>query len=605
MAPRKRSKQHGNKKKPANERGSRNRGQTQISLFELEDRPQQPRGKTQPVPSAKKPQRRSPPSKAVVAPQAAEKPREPAPEEAPIKNPPNAAERMAADQREISVSEFFTKNRHLLGFDNPQKALLTAVKEAVDNSLDACEEAKILPEVEVVIQEITENRFRVRVTDNGPGVVKNQIAKIFGKLLYGSKFHRLKQSRGQQGIGISAAGMYGQLTTGKPLVVTSRTRDDRPAVRMELKIDTRKNEPQKLSEVEVSDGEFSRGTRVEFELEGIYRSGRRSVDQYIEQTAIANPHVTMRYRNPKGEEFIYARLTDVLPREAIAIKPHPHGVELGVLLNMLKDTRARDLKGMIAHDFCRVSDRMAAAICEDAKLPPTIKARHLGLEQAEKLHAAMGRAKVISPPTACVVPIGEELIHKGMEKGLRADFFTSVTRSPAVYRGYPFQVEVGLAWGGELPAEEQCTLYRFANRVPLQYQQSDCAITKAVVETDWRNYKVQQARGTLPTGPMVILVHLASVWVPFTSESKEAVARYPEILREIQLGLQVCGRRLAQHLSMRRREAEEGRKVSYIETYIPHIGIALQELLKLSEKQKERVITTLTETLRRSRTTAA
>ncbi len=502
-------------------------------------------------------------------------------------------------------SEFFTKNRHLLGFDNPQKALLTAVKEAVDNSLDACEEAKILPEVEVTIQEITENRFRVRVTDNGPGVVKNQIAKIFGKLLYGSKFHRLKQSRGQQGIGISAAGMYGQLTTGKPLVVTSRTREDRPAIRMEIKIDTRKNEPQKLSEVEVNDGEFSRGTRVEFELEGIYRSGRCSVDQYIEQTAIANPHVTMRYRNPKGEEFIYARLTDVLPREAIAIKPHPHGVELGVLLNMLKDTRARDLKGMIAHDFCRVSDRMAVAICEDAKLSPTIKAKHLGLEQAEKLHAAMGRAKVISPPSACVVPIGEELIHKGMEKGLRADFFTSVTRSPAVYRGYPFQVEVGLAWGGELPAEEQCTLYRFANRVPLQYQQSDCAITKAVIETDWRNYKVQQARGTLPTGPMVILVHLASVWVPFTSESKEAVARYPEILREIKLGLQVCGRRLSQHLSMRRREAEEGRKVSYIETYIPHIGIALQEMLKLSEKQKDRVITTLTETLRRSRTTAA
>jgi len=111
------------------------------------------------------------------------------------------ARSMAARQRDISVSEFFTKNRHLLGFDNPQKALLTAVKEAVDNSLDACEEAGILPDLEVEIAEVSENRYRVAVQDNGPGIVQQQVPKIFGKLLYGSKFHRLKQQRGQQGIG--------------------------------------------------------------------------------------------------------------------------------------------------------------------------------------------------------------------------------------------------------------------------------------------------------------------------------------------------------------------------------------------------------------------
>jgi len=199
------------------------------------------------------------------------------------------------------------------------------------------------------------------------------------------------------------------------------------------------------------------------------------------------------------------------------------------------------------------------------------------------------------------VPIGEELLRAGLEKDIQADFFTSVSRSPAVYRGNPFQIEAGIAWGGNLPADELCTLVRLANRVPLQYQQSDCAITKAVIDTDWRNYKVSQSRGALPSGPMVIVVHMASVWVPFTSESKEAVARYPEILKEIRLALQICGRRLSHHLSARRKEAEEGRKFSYIETYIPHIGIALKEILGLTEKQEQRVVTKLKGTLERSR----
>jgi DNA topoisomerase-6 subunit B len=515
----------------------------------------------------------------------------------------SAAEILAVAQREISVSEFFTKNRHLLGFDNPQKALLTAVKEAVDNSLDACEEARILPEIEVIIQELAENRFRVRITDNGPGIIHSQIPRVFGKLLYGSKFHRLRQSRGQQGIGISAAGMYAQLTTGKPVCITSRTRADRPAHRLEIRIDTRKNEPERVrDEKDVPwDAPFPTGTRVELEIEALYRAGRRSVDQYIEQTAIANPHATIHYQSPKGERITFERLTGDLPPEPLSIKPHPHGVELGALGMILKDTRARDLRGMLMREFSRVSDRVAQAMLEVAGLRPEAKPRSLKPDDIERLHRALSQVKVMSPPAACVVPIGEELILKGLQKGVQADFVTSTTRPPAVYRGNPFIVEAGLAWGGNLPGEELASLFRFANRVPLQYQQSDCAITKAVMDTDWRNYRVQQARGALPTGPLVIMVHVASVWVPFTSESKEAVARYPEILREIRLALQTCGRRLAVHLSQRRREAEEGRKRSYIETYIPHIGIALKEMLRLDEKQERKVVETLTDTLRRSR----
>jgi len=516
--------------------------------------------------------------------------------------PRSAAEQMARQQREISISEFFTKNRHLLGFDNPQKALLTTVKEAVDNSLDACEEAKILPDLEVTITPAGENRYRVKVVDNGPGIVHSQVKKIFGKLLYGSKFHRMKQSRGQQGIGISAAVMYSQLTTGKPVVIVSRTRADRPAHRLEVKIDTRRNSPEVFGDAEV-EWPFAHetGTAVEMEIEGVYRAGKRSVDQYIEQSAIANPHARILYQGPRGEAREFPRLSPELPREAQEIKPHPHGVELGMLMTMLKESKSRNIKGALMRDFSRVSERVALAICQAAGLPDSAKPRRLKPEQVEALHRAMGQVKVMNPPSSCVVPIGEELLAASLEQGIEAEFFTSVTRPPAVYRGNPFQVEAALAWGGNLAADEPCTLYRFANRVPLQYQQSDCAITRAVLDLDWRHYRVSQARGALPSGPLVILVHLASVWVPFTSESKEAVARYPEILREIRLALQVCARRLSQFLGAKRRQAEQERKHSYIETYIPHIGIALREILGLREKEEKRLVEKLQDTLRRSR----
>ena len=247
---------------------------------------------------------------------------------------------MAARQREISVSEFFTKNRHLLGFDNPQKALLTAVREAIDNSLDACEEAEILPDLEIRITEVSENRFRVAVQDNGPGIVRQQIPKIFGKLLYGSKFHRLKQQRGQQGIGISAAGMYGQLTTGRPMQIISRTGKHKPAHLFRVTIDTQKNAPVVSKDQEI-DWDAPRGTRVEIELEATYKKGRRSVDDYVEQTALVNPHVRILYKPPKDEPRVYERVTRDLPKEALEIQPHPYGVELGVLLQMMKESPGR------------------------------------------------------------------------------------------------------------------------------------------------------------------------------------------------------------------------------------------------------------------------
>ena len=511
------------------------------------------------------------------------------------------AESMAARQREISVSEFFTKNRHLLGFDNPQKALLTTIKEAVDNSLDACEEAGILPVLKVEIQQLAEDRFRIAVEDNGPGIVKAQIPKIFGKLLYGSKFHTLKQARGQQGIGISAAGMYGLLTTGKSIVVTSRTGPGKPAHHFEIQIDTRKNAPQVITD-EVVEWETQHGTRVEIELIGTYKRGRHSVDDYVRQTAIANPHAEIFYTFP-GDEGVqhYPRATNVLPPEPRAIKPHPYGVELGALIKMMKETTARQLSAALRRDFSRVSSRVAEEICKAAELRPNANPHLIVVNEAERLYKAINSVKIMSPPTNCLSPIGEEQILSGLQKEVKANFFAAITRSPAVYRGNPFQVEVGIAYGGDLPSEELVDLLRFANRVPLQYQQSACAITKAVLGIDWRSYGLSQSKGALPMGPVVLFVHIASAWVPFTSESKEAIAAYPEIMRELRLALQECGRKLVLHIRAHRRAVDEEKKKSYIEKYIPHIGIALREILSLSEKSERDLVVTLKDVLERSR----
>lgn len=491
------------------------------------------------------------------------------------------AESMASRQREISVSEFFAKNSHLLGFDNPAKALLTAIKEAVDNSLDACEEAGILPDLVVQVEEMSEGRFRVSVQDNGPGIVRAQVPNIFAKLLYGSKFHGLKQSRGQQGIGISAAGLYAQQTTGKPVVIMTKTAKGKLARRVELRIDTSNNKPEVLSEEELPWDDVEHGTKVELELAGTYRGGRTSIDAYLEQTVIANPHMSLVYQLPKmAEPIVFERAANELPREPLEIKPHPHGIELGLLLRIMHEARGQTVKKTLVESFSRVSASVAQQVCDMAQISPTMKTVKLDGEQIEALHRALGQVRVLAPPNACVVPIGEDLIIAGLKRRFEADFYTAVTRDPAVYRGNPFVVECGIAYGGKLDRENPADIMRFANRVPLQYQPKACAMTEAVYQTNWKSYQLSQPKGSLPIGPLAVVLHLASVWVPFTSEAKEAVAQYPELLKEMRLAIQEAGRRLATHLRARNRLESERKRKSVFERYIPELSASLAKVLE-------------------------
>lgn len=510
------------------------------------------------------------------------------------------AEEMAAKLREISVAEFFEKNRHLLGFDNKRKALLTSVKEAVDNSMDACEEARILPEINVELVDMGNERFRMVVEDNGPGIVKKHIPNVFAKLLYGSKFYKLSQSRGQQGIGISAAVLYSQLTTGRPTKILSRISDKFDANYYELHIDTRQNKPEIVKE-EAKKWERPHGTRVEMDLEATYQQGSQSVDEYIKQTAIINPHLTLTYTNPKAEQVIYARVTQELPKAPVEIKPHPYGVELGMLMNMLKAATSRTLQGFLTTEFSRVGSSTAKEICANASLLPGAKPAEISREQTERLIEGIRKTKIMAPPSDCISPIGAELLEKGLRKEINAEFYCSTTRPPSVYRGNPFVIEAAAAYGGELPSEEAVKLLRFANRVPLLYQQGGCAITDTITKTNWKPYGLQQSQGALPAGPAVLLVHIASVWVPFTSEAKEAVAHYPEIKKEIKLALQEVGRKLSFYIRKKGRIKSELKKRSYIKEYIPHISSALKEIIEDKTYDEAKVTSILTEMLEQER----
>ncbi|TWT46465.1 DNA topoisomerase VI subunit B [Botrimarina hoheduenensis] len=587
------------------------------------------------------------------------------------------ATKMAAAQKEISVSEFFAKNRHLLGFDNPRKALLTTVKEAVDNSLDACEEAGILPEIWVHIEPTAAGKYKVGIQDNGPGILKKQIPLIFGKLLYGSKFHRLRQSRGQQGIGISAAGMYGVQTTGKPVKIVSKVSKGKPAHYYEIQIDTKRNEPKILNGK--GDGEDipagekglayiekhgiewvpqDHGTRVTIELEAKFVRGRGSVDEYLEQTAIANPHVTLHYLDPESYQYDYTRSAEALPPEPKEIKPHPYGTELGRLAAMMEESEAMSVSEFFRTKFSRVTPAIARKLCESAKVSVRGSVHKVDRPQVEKLFEAIQSTKISPPATDCICPIGEDLILKGLHHVVPGEFYAAATRPPAVYRGNPFVVEVGLAYGGTAPTQnvtrdllndlldetdtrtvrqflihtfnglggdsadkivkesglktrqapsglkpkerdkllaamknvnvsegQQMNILRYANRVPLQFQQSACAVTQTVIGTNWRGYGLTQSRGSMPKGPVSLMVHIASVWVPFTSESKEAIASYPEIQKEIRLGLQAVGRKLGMYLRRRLKVRQQSDRREVFQRYLKEVASAVSVINAAEEKE--------------------
>lgn len=486
------------------------------------------------------------------------------------------AEALAATQKEISVAEFFERNRQILGFDSPLKALITAIKEAVDNALDACEEASILPDIVVKVDKTKHaDELMVTVEDNGPGIVKRQLGNIFGRLLYGSRFHAIRQSRGQQGIGISAVVLYGQLTTGHHAVITSKIGVGHPAVRVELGLNTKKNEPELFSEAMVDDFDKDHGTTISVIIKAKFQGGRQSAFEFLRATSIVNPHARFTFTDPLGVTTVFDRVSDEVPPKTTQIKPHPHGTELGTILKMAKDAPQRKLSTFLQEEFSSVGSDTAKKILEAADLG-NVDPKELSREEARRLHEAFPKVKIMAPPTDCLSPITEHLVRRSLKKEteeVSPEFITSVTRPPSVWGGHPFQVEVGIVYGGSLPAEEQVRILRFANRVPLLYQGGGCASTVAVQDVDWRRYGLEQRGGAgMPTGPAIVLVHVASTKVPFTSEAKEAIAPMEEIHKEVKLALQEAARHLGRHLAKKAKRAKVSEKFTLVNKILPEIN---------------------------------
>ncbi len=483
---------------------------------------------------------------------------------------------LAKAQKEISVAEFFERNKHILGFGNLTRALVTTIKEAVDNALDACEDVGILPDIIVkVTNGEDENECLVAVEDNGPGIVSEQIKHIFGRLLYGSRFHAIRQSRGQQGIGISAVVLYSQLTTGKHAKIMSKIQENLPVVVIELAIDTNKNRGDVINK-SLDHWDKTTGTRVEVPIHADYVRGRRYAYDYLRNTSIINPHAKITFVEPDGTTHIFERTSDIIPKKSEEIKPHPQGIELGTLIKIAKNSRARKLSSFLKTEFVSMGSRTTMLVCEKAELDPNMNLTDLTRNQFQNLHRAFKQVKIMAPPMNCLSPITESLIRRSLKqetKEISPEFIITASRPPTAYAGNPFQVEVGLVYGGNLPKDEQIKIMRFANRVPLLYQQGGCIITQAIENIDWRRYGLDQRSGKgIPNGPAIILVHVASTQIPFTSESKEAIADITEIENEIKLALRICARNVERHIRKKVRRKKTRDKFILITKILPEIA---------------------------------
>ena len=502
---------------------------------------------------------------------------------------------MAKNQKQVAISEFFEKNKHFLGFDSLTRSLITAVKEAVDNSLDACEEARILPEIRVHITKIDDkkNIVELKSEDNGPGIPQRSIEKVFGQLLFGSRFHAIRQSRGQQGIGITGVVMYSQLTTGRKTHVRSKIATEASAAIVDIGLDTRKNKATKSNESreiwERPDGSFKEhGLEVTTRMKAKYQKGRQSVYQYLRMTSIVNPHADITFIDPEGQTHHWPRVTERLPTKVESIKPHPHGIHLGTLQRMCTESTDSRMTVFLRNNFSGMSTRAAKELLEVAEINEKAKPKSLKPDQYRALlEAFQGErtlnnkpVKLLNPPTNCLSPIEELLIKKGLSKTIDSRFVTTMTRAPTVTQGNPYQVEVGLIFGEGMLADKPVEVLRFANRVPLMYQQGGCLLTKAIESVDWRQYGLDQAGGRgVPKGPAAILVHLASTNVQFTSEAKEALADNNEVLDETRKALLEMGRGLRKHLEKKKKMAKTQEKFELVNDIIPAIAEKSAQIL--------------------------
>ncbi|MEM3554938.1 MAG: DNA topoisomerase VI subunit B [Candidatus Micrarchaeaceae archaeon] len=498
-----------------------------------------------------------------------------------------SAEELFKEFKDHSVAEFFKKNRQMLGYSGMVRSLTTIVHEYVTNSLDACEEANIMPSIKVSVRETGENKYIVEVDDNGPGIPKNFIGRALGVVLAGTKFHRYMQQRGQQGIGAAGCTLFAQVTTGKPVHTKSETENS--AYECDVSIDVKSNKPiiANLKDVEKTG---TTGLSVVAEVADVkYEKSDHGVYEYIKRTALANPHAEIKLVEPDGKEQVFPRSVNELPKRPFAIRPHPLGLEVNDLLEFAHASENRTISSFLISTFSRVTAKKVNELKESAKSVDFGKDPHqMTWADAEEIIKAIKATKWIAPDTNSLSTIGERQIGAAIKSILNPSFFYVTERKPKVFRGgIPFVVEAGVAYGGNSGKVQQNgatggVILRFANRVPLLFDSANCAITEAVREIQWRRYGISN----FDEEPVSVFVNVSSVYVPYAGVGKQAIAGEEEIVEEIKLAVMDSARKMQRYISNRR---EMGLEKSRYETILRYAGQLAKDISELTGSSYDEV----------------
>lgn len=494
-----------------------------------------------------------------------------------------------------STAEYFAKNLQQVGFSSPLKAVLTTLKEAVDNSLDACEQQGILPELEIEVTKVgngsTKNTdlIKVVVEDNGPGIDSDDLAKVFGEYLASSKFGKGQCSRGQQGIGISAATTWAQMTNAKGVQVISKTKAMRKAISAQVDVDIKTNTGIVKNKESIDWKNKVSGTRVEFLMDGrIQLNGDGGLQTYVDGTALLNPHASMKFKLGESDWLKTDRVSQEMPEIPEATLPHPHTFKLGEFITHATLYGKVTLSKFLKTGFSRISDQAISDFVK-AGLPKNLLEKpitSLSEEDFKKVFHAVQSTQLMSPSTKSVLTIGEDALSKSIKRLGEVDFFSVVTRKPTICDFKPVVVEVALARfinRGEEGTPVQ--LLRFANRVPLQFDKSGCAITWAIESVNWKSYGLAQPKESLPQGPYVFAVSVVSPFIKFKNASKETIDASEELVEEIRRALMQAGQKLSRHIKHEMKEADLERKLAHIEQFGP---ILVEKLVAISGANEAR-----------------
>jgi DNA topoisomerase-6 subunit B len=497
-----------------------------------------------------------------------------------------------------STAEYFSKNLQQVGFSSLTKAVLTTLKEAVDNALDACEEAGILPEVEVKISKFSggsqkgADRITVWVGDNGPGIEADDVTKVFGEYLASSKFGKGRCSRGQQGIGISAATTWAQLTQAAGARVITKTKAMRKALKCVIEVDI-KNNRGVLKERETIDWDRPHGTQVEFTLDGrLQLNGDAGLLSYLTGTSLVNPHLKLTYELPDSEVVILDRVSDQMPEVPEATAPHPHTMKLGEFMTHSHLFGRVRVGEWLKKGFSRVHEGTLKDVAAQGVKPSLFEKLVDSLSDADfkALFAAIQATQLMAPSTKSVLSIGEESLAKSIGRLGEVDFFSVISRKPAICDYKPVQIEVAIARlkSAHGESDEPVQILRFANRVPLQFDKSACAIVQAITSVNWRAYGLAQPKQSVPVGPYIIAVSVVSPFIKFKNASKETIDASDELVEELRRALIQAGQKLSRHIKKEAKANELEEKIRHIEQFGPILVDGLCRITKAPEARKQK-----------------